>query len=145
MAGLEAILGEPYSHTAIVLDDANVCRIPASLPGRLNSERPEVYTKLMQCWQHDLAMADFWICQFSSGSTEARVARLLLFLIEHGRLDHSAAIHLLSRQIMSGILGVAYESVCRVISHFRNVGVLHRASPGLYRCDVEALRKIGLG
>jgi len=117
-------------------------RIPAGLLGRLNSEKPRLYAQLVERWQQSLDMADRWICQFTTGSAEARVARLLLFLTELGELDHSAALQLLSRQDMAGILGITFESVCRMISQFRHSGLLRRSTQGLYKYDVDALQRI---
>ena len=140
VAGLEVFVSERYHHTAIVVRSVNVCKIPTGILSCLNSARPRLYEMLLRCWQQSLEMADLWICQFSTGSTEARVARLLLFLTEFGELDHSAAVHLLSRQDMAGILGITCESVCRTISHFRHSGVIRQSAPGLYGVDLDALR-----
>lgn len=142
MAGLEVFVCQRYHHTAIVVRSVDACRIPTGILSRLSAIKPRFYDMLLQRWQEDLDLADFWICQFSTGSTEARVARLLLFLIEFGELEPGVAVHLLSRQDMAGILGVTCESVCRMISHFRHAGVLLRDSPGLYQCDVHALKQI---
>ncbi|MDD1650986.1 MAG: helix-turn-helix domain-containing protein, partial [Methylococcaceae bacterium] len=79
------------------------------------------------------------------GSTAARVARLLLFLVEFGELEPGIAVQLLSRHDMASMLGVTCESVCRMISHFRQAGLIQRASQGLYQCDVPALQRIAAG
>jgi CRP-like cAMP-binding protein len=142
VGGLEAFVSGSYNHTAIVVRCVNVCQIPMGIFSGLNSAKPRLYEILLQRWEQNLEMADLWICQFSTGPIEARVARLLLFLTEFGEFDHSVAIHLLNRQDMAGILGVTCESVCRVISHLRHSGIVRRSAPGLCDVSLDALRAI---
>lgn len=57
-AGLEVLAGEPYRHTAIVVQVAHACRIPRQVIETLSAETPRLYRQLMRCWQHALAEAD---------------------------------------------------------------------------------------
>jgi CRP/FNR family transcriptional regulator, anaerobic regulatory protein len=145
MAGLEALVCEHYHHSAIAVRGVDACRIPTGLIQRIRAAVPSFDNLLLQRWQQDIDLADYWICQFATGSTAARVARLLLFLVEFGELEPGVAVQLLSRHDMAGMLGVTCESVCRMISHFRQAGLIQRTSQSLYQCDVPALQRIAAG
>lgn len=74
--GLEAVLGEPYRHAAITMQDALICRIPATAIHQLNVQSPALYTQLMRRWQQSVEQADEWLTFLSTGTARARVARL---------------------------------------------------------------------
>jgi CRP-like cAMP-binding protein len=58
VAGLEALLGQPYQHEARVLEPATLCRIPVAVIERLNQDTPRLYRQLMARWQHILHELD---------------------------------------------------------------------------------------
>ena len=142
MLGLESLSGTRYHHEAVALSQVKICRIPHTLFRSLIAQMLLRFEDLMLRWQQNLDLADACISQFSTGSIQGRVARLLLFLTTAGDLHHCTTINLLNREDMAATLGVASESVCRTISHFRQIGILRLSDTGQYQCDIEALQKI---
>lgn len=118
VAGLESLVDEPYHHTAIALQDANVCRIPREVVAQLDKSHPAVHLALMQRWQRSVDQADHFIVALSTGSAEARMARLLLTL---GCDDTPMP----SREDMGALLGITTETASRIIADFRRRGLIH--------------------
>ncbi|HEU0283051.1 MAG TPA: Crp/Fnr family transcriptional regulator [Gallionella sp.] len=140
VTGLEALLGQPYQHDAVVLQQADVCRIPLEVIQRLDSENPKLRKELMVRWQRALDEADAWLTQLSTGSARARMARLLLRLVS-GRDD--TCCELFGREDMGAMLGITTETASRIIAEFKRSGAL-RETPNscALKCDVSALNLI---
>jgi CRP-like cAMP-binding protein len=141
VTGLEALLGQPYQHEAVVLQQADLCRIPLEVIERLDRESPKLRKELMVRWQRALDEADAWLTQLSTGSARARVARLLLRLVS-GRDD--ACCELFGREDMGAMLGITTETASRVIAEFKRSGALQHPpqSGSLLKCDLAALNLI---
>jgi len=121
VAGLETLVGEPYHHTAVALLDTDVCRIPREVVLLLDKTSPSVHRALLQRWQHLVDQADHFIVALSTGSAEARMARLLLTLGCHG--SHPETLFP-SREDMGALLGITTETASRVIAEFKRRGLI---------------------
>ena len=137
--GLEALLGEPYRHTAAVLQRADVCRIPVSVIRTLEDRNPDLYQQLMQRWQTSLDEAESFITDLNTGTAEARLARLLLKLDAH---SGGQCIPNLLREDIAGIIGVTTETASRLMADFRRRKLVWNAEKRHLSCDADALRKL---
>jgi CRP-like cAMP-binding protein len=137
VTGLEAMLGQPYQHDAIVLQKAEICRIPLEVVQQLEDRNPRVRKELMTRWQRALEEADVWLTQLSTGSARARMARLLLRLVEKGD-----RCNLFSREDMGAMLGVTTETASRIIAEFKRSGAIGGGEGDAVRCDVPQLKAI---
>jgi CRP-like cAMP-binding protein len=137
VTGLEALLGQPFQHDAIALQKAEVCRIPLEVMQQLEQRNPQVRKELMSRWQRALEEADTWLIQLSTGSARARMARLLLRLVEKGD-----RCNLFSREDMGAMLGVTTETASRIIAEFKRGGVIAEGESDSLRCDVVQLNTI---
>jgi len=138
VTGLEALLGEPYQHEAIVEQDSEICRIPVEVVRRLELESPQLYRELMRRWQQALSEADVWLTELGTGSARQRMARLLL------RLSHEngeGLCHLFSRKDMGAMLGITTESASRMVAEFKRSGLLHEQG-NRFHCNRSALEHI---
>lgn len=145
VTGFEAVLNLPYHHTAITLTAAAICAIPRSVvTGLLDLDRGDhpLRRVMMACWQDHLDTADQWLCGFAMGPAEARVARLICYLVAIEQTERTGEVRLLARDDMASILGLAYESVCREISRLRSVGALRQVGPSRYAYDVALLERL---
>lgn len=142
--GIEGLLGEPYEHTAIAIDDVILQHVPIhSLQHRLMDE-PERLLQLLKQWHIDLAQADRWISEFSTGGIKPRVARLLEYLAELEYNSPTDTVELLTVCEMSEILGVTPESVSRIVATFKRRDILQKQSDSLrevYRLDTTRLQQ----
>ncbi len=137
VTGLEAMLGQPYQHDAIVLQKAEICRIPLEVVQQLEDRNPRVRKELMTRWQRALEEADVWLTQLSTGSARARMARLLLRLVEKGD-----RCNLFSREDMGAMLGITTETASRIIAEFKRSGAIGEGEGDAVRCDVPQLKAI---
>ncbi len=136
--GLEALLGQPYQHEAVVIQRSILCRIPAEVLQRLDQDKPVLHRELMCRWQRALSEADAWLTELSTGSVRRRVARLVLRLADE---TGERCCSLFNRRDMGAILGVTTELASRVIAEFKRSGILEEQPRG-FRVDLGRLREI---
>jgi CRP-like cAMP-binding protein len=142
VAGMEALVGETYHHTAIALQDADVCRIPREVVIRLDQTSQSVHQALLQRWQRSVDQADHFIVALSTGPAEARMARLLITLGCTGtRLETAMP----SREDMGALLGITTETASRVIAEFRRRGLIHIENGDCVDYDHAGLARLARG
>ncbi len=140
--GLGGVLGRPYEHTAIAVEDTDAYRIPVNEIMRMKSDNPDLYCRLLECWFDYLQEADLWIAEFSTGSVKARVARLVNFLSEIEDTVLSGEVKLLTCEEMAEILGATPESVSRVLAEFKRSNILFPSklhTDAFYQRNTKAL------
>jgi CRP-like cAMP-binding protein len=91
--------------------------------------------------QDQLDLADQWIVALGTGSAKQRVAQLILVLHEFYAYKNDAFI-LLSREDMAAMIGIAIETVSRMIAEFKRQKILYRFKDNYYMCNVAALQEI---
>lgn len=131
IAGLECLLGHPYHHTAVAIHVTNVCIIPLRVIRDIERQDPHLHEALISKWQRTVEDADHFIACFSTGSAQARIARLLLSLCADS-LDHYCVS--LGREDMGAILGITPETTARVIANLKREGILDERN-GYFRCN----------
>ncbi len=135
-AGLESLLGKPYSHTAIALEPVSVCRIPKAVVSRLNERTPRLVKQLMSRWQKAVDDADTWLTELSAGPSRVRVARLLSYLAERGE---EGRFSLIGREDMGSILGITKESASRAVAEFKRARYITHVGNGRYTGNIGLL------
>lgn len=141
--GLEGLVDQPYEHTAIAIDDVEVCSIPMANICLLEKDDPQLYCQILKQGFSQLGQAAKWIADFSTGGIKSRVARLVDFLakLEHGQ---SNMVELLTVHEMADMLGVTAESVSRIMAEFKRNDTLLKLdnesdSGELYEIDSQQL------
>ncbi len=138
VTGLEALLGQPYQHDAVVEQDATVCRIPVEVVRMLEEESPQLYRELMRRWQQALSEADAWFTELSTGTARQRVARLLLRLVDE---QGNSVCQLFGRRDIAAMLGITTETASRLVAEFKREGYIVQTGNG-FRCPLGPLRDI---
>ncbi len=141
VAGMEALVDDRHHHTAIAMRDADVCRIPREVVLRLDQTNPAVHRSLMQRWQCTVDQADHCIVALSTGSAEARMARLLIMLGCAG--SHTELLP--SREEMGALAGITTETASRVMAEFKRRGLIHSHKGSDVVCDAAGLAEIAKG
>jgi CRP-like cAMP-binding protein len=137
--GMEAVLGQPYRHTAVAISDCDLCQIPASKIREHQRDNPNFAMDLMRSMQDALDKADAFLLELSTGVAQARVARLMLFLSGGA----SGECPLITREEMGALLGLTTETASRAVAELRRQEVIQVIGAGDYcRCDVTRLRQI---
>ena len=139
--GMEALLEEPYRHTASTLRRVDVCRIPVAVIEALKRSYPELNEQLARRWEDSLETADYWITRLSSGPARQRAAWLIRFLIRMtgGTRD---AVELLSSADMAAAIGTTVETLSRTMAEMKQNGILESVGARHYRCDIEAIKAL---
>jgi len=141
VAGLEVLVGRPYEHTAIVLQETEVCRLPREVVERLSKETPRLHTRLMERWYQSLHQADEWLIELSTGSARRRLARLFLRLAADGPGE---PVLLSGREDLGAMLGLGMETASRTVADFKRAGLVRETAPNVFECDLKALEEVAL-
>jgi len=138
-AGLEAVLGQPYQHSAIAIHPVLTCRIPRAVIQRLSDETPRLHQQLMRRWQQAVERADAFLVELGTGGARARVARLFLILAGE---DPRGECDLFGREDVGAMLGITTETASRMVAELKRQGAVTELRPNRFRCDREALHAI---
>jgi CRP-like cAMP-binding protein len=141
VAGLETLLGERYHHSAIALQDADVCRIPPDVIRNLDQTSPSVHQALLQRWQRSVDQADHFITALSTGPAEARMARLLITLGCTRKQPETMP----GREDMGALLGITTETASRIMAEFKRRGLVHTDKGNDVVCDHAGLTQLANG
>ncbi len=140
--GLELLDGsKSYHHTAIAVNQVDLCKIPVSTVRQLESEHPALCKHVGKQLQDQLNIADQWIVALGTGAARQRVAQLVLVLEEFFSEDNGAFI-LLNREDMAAMTGIAVETVSRIVAEFKRQKILYRFKDNFYMCNVAALQEL---
>ncbi|MBL8472969.1 MAG: Crp/Fnr family transcriptional regulator [Rhodocyclaceae bacterium] len=138
VAGLELLTDSTYRHTAMVLRDIDVCRIPLRLLRTLRESNREVCDEILRRLQRFVDTADYGITYLSTGTAQARLARLLLRLAQGKQTDER---DWLMREDIAALLGLTLETVSRTVSEFKrqNLVVEHERYFEIHRDRLERI------
>lgn len=137
--GLESLVNHQARHTATAIVASHVCELPTALILQLESMDPQVYERLMVQWQRSLDEADSFITELSTGTAEARLARLLMKLSGGG---NAAPFPSLTREDIGSIIGVSTETASRMMARFKREGFLQERGDELSCREVGALMRL---
>lgn len=140
VTGLSALVGEPHRHSALAIGDGLSCRIPVARLQRALEREPSKAQAVWYEWQRALDDVDDLIGGFAHGPAQARLARLLVFLLER---EGSAAR--LRRRDAAELIGVAPVSVTRLITRFKREGLIEEEGGRLVGCDRPRLVALASG
>jgi CRP-like cAMP-binding protein len=136
--GLEALTHGLYWHTAIVLRELEVCRIPLRVVDELQTRNIQLSDQMIGQWERQVVDADRWLAEICTGPLHARVGRLIRVLAE---IDPSQGnrLELLPMSDLANILDASRESVSRVLAELKRGNALRRVAPRTYECDLDAM------
>jgi CRP-like cAMP-binding protein len=137
LIGLEAVLQQTYAADAVACTDVEVCRIPRNLIDELTHKHPELMLDLMKRWQRTLDDADEWLTELTRGAARHRMLRLLLKLSEYSAAD--GRIWWPTRQEMSAMLDMTFETASRLVSMLRREGIIDPIDLRHARVNMDAL------
>ncbi|MBD3671124.1 MAG: Crp/Fnr family transcriptional regulator [Gammaproteobacteria bacterium] len=140
--GLHALHQAKHPHTARALGTVELCRIPHHVIHHVGQEVCELKTAISQRIAEDVAMADMWITDFSSGAVPRRLAKFLLYLSKLQTGSSENEVTLLSRDDMAATLGVRQESISRTLTQFKSEGLLDARSRNTFIMDKQGLVRL---
>lgn len=144
LVALESAFEHEQQHTAIAVTHAQICRIPAPQFRQVAARDPTIQHRLLEQARSALKHADYWLTDLVGNTKLARVrlARLLVRL----RIGSTSRLHRLRLADYGGILGIAPETVCRILNDLMEEGVIAKAGSSqdgrLFNADMERLMQI---
>lgn len=127
VVGYQALVaGTRYSHSAVALEDCVVCFIPRPDFLRLMQANHQFSAALMQLFAQALGLAEERMLHLAYKPVRERLAGALLlvqrtFLRENDVLPFRIA---LGREDLAALVGTAKETVSRLLSEFKNTGII---------------------
>ena len=139
--GYEAILkNESFSDHAMALEDSELLIIPRDLFQQLVLANREIAQKFIELLSQKVDQKEEQLLHLAYNTVRQRTAEALLTLYDKmDEPDHTLKI---SREDMSNMVGTATESVIRVISDFKDEGILDSQGGKLTIKDRDKLEQI---
>lgn len=125
--GLDGVSTGHHTNTATVLDTTSVCTLPFSALEKVAAQVPDVQHHVFRIMAQEIQNEQRRMLMLSRKNAEQRVAGFLLQLsrhLNHFRLASNAFKLPMSRMDMSNYLGMAVETLCRIITKFERQGLL---------------------
>lgn len=130
--------------TAEVLSDAVTCYIPSETLVSLFKNNGDFSLELMQITCRELGEANAYITDIAQKTVRERLAEILIHLKNDFGLDDKNVLQIsLTREELANIVGTATESVIRLLSEFRQDGLIELNGRKIGILDEPGLIRIG--
>ena len=148
LLGLDAIANAEHASTAIALEYSEVCEIPYARLQSLMAEMPRMMEHFLQAMSEEILRDQSAIGFFGGLRAEERLASLLLNLSARyamrGFSPRRFALRM-SRDDMARYLGLQLETVSRLLTRFRELGLIRLERRELDILDLRQLEAIAAG
>ncbi|TFH86596.1 fumarate/nitrate reduction transcriptional regulator Fnr [Billgrantia azerbaijanica] len=127
VVGLDGIAESRCYGSVVALESTFVCELPFHRLDELAEQVPELRSELYRCMSRELRNDQRMMCLLSGRTADQRLASFVLGLSERFRARGCSpnCFHLsMSRSDIGSYLGLALETVSRVIARFQEQGVL---------------------
>lgn len=129
--------------SAKVIEDCNVCFIPSEILISLVRSNSTFAHELLKLACHELGEANSFITDIAQKTVRERLAEILLLLVNDFGLDDQNYLQIaLTREELANIVGTATESVIRLLSEFKNDGLLELQGRKIKILSTKGLEKI---
>ncbi|OYY21114.1 MULTISPECIES: Crp/Fnr family transcriptional regulator [unclassified Polynucleobacter] len=120
--GMEALLGDSYSHSAAALSNIHLCRIPKKIISSLGEESPRLHRQIVKKWGEALAQSESWFSEINTGRIEVRLAR---FFLRIAKVSGGMAVApLFKREDMGLMMDVKFETISRALASMADQGII---------------------
>ncbi len=129
--------------TAKIIDEGLLCFIPANLLIQFVKENPGFSYEIMKLACKELGDANQYITDLAQKSVRERLAEILLHLTDKFGLDTYQTLQIsLTREELANIVGTATESVIRLLSDFKQSGLIDLQGRKIKILDMNGLKHI---
>lgn len=146
LVGYHAVLAEDrFPDSCSVLEDSIIAFIPKEDFVNAVEQSPVLSKRLLKTLSHEFAVLANNITLFSHGSVRERLALQLVVMREKYKDNalHGKPVEIrMSREDLANLVGSARENVVRVLSEFRDAGIISSNGRRIVIQDVEALIRI---
>jgi len=129
--------------SAKVIEDCQVCFIPAEILISLVKSNSTYALELLKLACHELGEANSFITDIAQKTVRERLAEILLLLVHDFGLDEQNYLQIsLTREELANIVGTATESVIRLLSEFKSDKLVELTGRKIRVLDKKGLEKI---
>ncbi len=145
LIGFRSVLSNELAcTTAEVIEDASICYIPGETLIQLVKSNGNFSIELMQVTCRELGEANSYITDIAQKTVRERLAEILIHLKDDFGLNEKQILSIsLSREELANIVGTATESVIRLLSEFKQDGLIELIGRKIRIIDEQGLRRIG--
>lgn len=145
IVGLDGISTGRHGTSAIALDTTSVCTLPFSTLEKVAAQVPDVQRHVFRIMAQEIQHEQRRMLLLSRKSAEQRVAAFLMELSRHfsqRRLAADAFKLPMSRIDMGNYLGMAVETLCRILTRFERNGLLQSDGRSISALNLAALEQL---
>jgi len=148
LLGMDAIGTGLHQCEAVALEDSEVCEIPFHQLEDLFQDMPTLLRQFHRMMSQEISREQSVMLSLSSMTAQQKLAAFLLNLSSRyatrGYAANSFQLRM-TREEISNYLGLAVESISRLLSSFKKNGVIEVNHRELTLLDLPLLRNIALG
>lgn len=151
LLGLSALASGHYSSEARALETTSVCRVEAERLDELAQQIPSLQYQMLKIMSGQIRQDEELMLLLGRRNAEERLAEYLIGLSRRfaARNYSATQFHLsMSRGDIGNYLGIAEETVCRILSRFQNAGLIAIKRRDVRLIDLpqlEAVARLSLG
>ncbi len=145
LLGLSAIDSKRYSCEAMALETTSVCEVSVERLEEVADRIPATHYQMLRIMSNQICDNEQLMLLLGKRSAEERLAAFLLGLSRRFASRNYSAIQFnlsMSRGDIGNYLGVAEETVCRVLSRLQDFGLIRVQRRQVTVLDLEALRDL---
>ena len=140
---LALLKDEPYTESAMALEDTEVLFIPKKDFLALMYNNRDVSYKFIQMMSHRLEEKEEQLLHLAYDTVRKRVADALLLLQERYKEEAESTFSMaISREDLANIVGTSKECVIRVLSEFKSDGIVSTQKSEIRILQPEMLAKV---
>ncbi len=138
------ISGEPYTASAIAIEDSKVCIIPKALFFEMIRQNPDLTGNVMKLLASDLKDAENKITNLAQKPVIERLAEAILMLKEYyGFVKDENLLNItITREEIANIVGTATETAIRILSELKREGIIALDGKKIKILNIDALIKL---
>jgi CRP-like cAMP-binding protein/CheY-like chemotaxis protein len=132
--GVPALLAnEEYKESAEAMEDSSICLLPREMIEKLMNKYPSVSLRFIKLLSNNVLEKEEQLVELAFNSVKKRIAQILL------RLDDGHNKISISRDNLASMAGIATETVSRVLSDFKDLGLIEKTGS-----QIHLVSKVGL-
>jgi CRP-like cAMP-binding protein/AmiR/NasT family two-component response regulator len=140
--GTAAMLAnENYADTAEAVEDTSLCLLPKDLIGELLNKYPDVAAQFIKMLANHVLSTEEQLLQLAYNSVRKRMADVILRLSPAGEAAKEKMLSV-SRDNLAGMAGIATETVSRILTDFKDEGLIDRKGSQIVILDHNRLKNM---
>ncbi|KEQ30783.1 response regulator [Pedobacter antarcticus] len=135
------LLNEPYTETAEAVEDSSVCQLPREVLEELLNKYPDVGRQFIHILSNNLIEKEEQLLQLAYHSVRKRMAEVLIRLCKQEKQQDKFLLKI-SRDNLAAMAGMATETVSRILSDFKDEGIIERKGSQIGILDLIRLQQM---